>query len=511
MAFLQPLLAPLQAFRIHANLRPLSAVHFLHTMRVRRRLSTATKASTSTASLEQLLHDKVSGKSDSSLREEGVVVEKTEGTLTCTGLFGAHLYQPIALPASSAVGIIISLETKLAKVALLSGTTSAIALGSTATLLSSPLSIPSTEHLGGAIISAIGSKINPNPNPNPNAPENGRNCNASNSDSHARIPIFSFPRRKIVDYESITRQLFTRVRAIDTLYPFGAGERIAITGPARSGKRALAADTAARADVDHIVWVSVGQPLAAVQRTVERLQADGVAHKAVVVHEAEGELWGRQWLAPITGLRLAETAARGGKAVLLVVDGFSSAASKALGDARKEVYSHWKQPEAEVLERCGRFKDGAEITCLVIVDTGSEGAEAEAEGERRKDLLQGVVDNVVECQPRVGGPRGDKYKYIVETLGLGNVSAPRYQHLALKYLSIRLRNIMFTLNEELKAVELARVFGIDHAEERDVEHIIEHAENLRAFFGKTQQESFAATFVALVVAANGKKCLCLAF
>ena len=466
---------PTQSYRT-ASTSLLDANAALH----RRCLSTST--STSTLSLEQLILDKTKSKSEESLQCEGVVVEKTEGTLTCTGLFAAKLYQPITIASSSpdhtpCWGIAVSLEAKVVKVALLSGQSFRVTLGAKATLQPSnvKVTVPKLTTINGHVVDALG------------MPEAGPRPDAST------IDVFARRRRSVVEHGRITEQLFTRIRAIDALYPLGFGERVALVGPHGNGKRALARDVAAHADVDQIIWVSIGQSTAHVRQTQKVLREAGVLEKTVLVHEGEGELWGRRWLAPMTGMRLAEDAEG---SVLMVVDGFTGEMSRVLGDVRNEVYSHWKQPQAELFERCGNFSPRGSITCVAIFDTDDS-----AQSDRFKDLLNGIVDKVIECQTGLAGR-----KYSFETLSIGNVSAARHQHPALKKMCIRLRRLMYALNEELNAVELARAFGIDHTEERDIQHCIEHAEMLRAFFATTEEEPFASTFVALVIAANGKLC-----
>lgn len=180
----------------------------------------------------------------------------------------------------------------------------------------------------------------------------------------------------------VDRPLQTGIKAIDALIPIGRGQRELILGDKQTGKTAIALDTIINQKKTGVIsiYVAIGQKASKVVRITEKLKEAGVMENTVVVAANASEAAGMQFLAPYTGVAIAEFFASQGKDVLIVYDDLSKHAV-----AYRELSLLLKRPpgreaypgdvfyiHSRLLERACNLNEqngGGSITALPIVET----------------------------------------------------------------------------------------------------------------------------------------------
>jgi len=186
----------------------------------------------------------------------------------------------------------------------------------------------------------------------------------------------------VVYRKSVSVPLQTGIIAIDAMIPIGRGQRELIIGDRSTGKTSVALSTMInQKDSDVInVYVAIGQKEANVAWLIARLKEYGVMDKTVVVDASASESSTMQYLAPYTGIAIAEYFMEQGKDVLIVYDDLSKHAV-----AYREISLLLKRPSgreaypgdvfylhSRLLERACRLDDkygGGSITALPIIET----------------------------------------------------------------------------------------------------------------------------------------------
>lgn len=186
----------------------------------------------------------------------------------------------------------------------------------------------------------------------------------------------------VMDRQPVTRPLQTGIKAIDSLIPIGKGQRELILGDRQTGKTAIAIDTILnQKDSDVIcVYVAIGQKASKVAETVEKLRQKGGMENTVVVVAGASDPAALLYLAPYTGVSIAEYFALQGKDVLIVYDDLTKHAV-----AYREMSLLLRRPpgreaypgdvfyiHSRLLERaCSMSEElgGGTITALPIIET----------------------------------------------------------------------------------------------------------------------------------------------
>ncbi len=186
----------------------------------------------------------------------------------------------------------------------------------------------------------------------------------------------------VMERESVNQPLQTGIKAIDALVPVGRGQRELIIGDRQTGKTTLAIDTILNQKDQNVicVYVAIGQKQSKVMRTVETLREAGALKYTTVVLAGASDAASLLYLAPYTGVTIAEFFMDQGKDVLIVYDDLSKHAA-----AYREVSLLLRRPpgreaypgdvfylHSRLLERaCRRNKaaGGGSITALPIIET----------------------------------------------------------------------------------------------------------------------------------------------
>jgi F-type H+-transporting ATPase subunit alpha len=112
----------------------------------------------------------------------------------------------------------------------------------------------------------------------------------------------------IADRQPVKQPLQTGIKAIDSMIPIGRGQRELIIGDRKTGKTAIAIDTIINQKGKDVicVYVAIGQKESTVARMVEILRQYGAMDYTIVVTASASEPAPMQYIAPYTGVTLAE-------------------------------------------------------------------------------------------------------------------------------------------------------------------------------------------------------------
>jgi F-type H+-transporting ATPase subunit alpha len=186
----------------------------------------------------------------------------------------------------------------------------------------------------------------------------------------------------IVYRQSVGVPLQTGIKAIDSLIPIGRGQRELIIGDRSTGKTTLALDTIINQKEEKVIciYVAIGQKESKVAQVLNLLKEKDALDYTVVVSAGASDSASLQYIAPYSGIAVAEYFLKQGKDVLIVYD-----------DLTKHAWAYWqvslilKRPagreaypgdvfylHSRLLERACRLDKqfgGGSITALPIIET----------------------------------------------------------------------------------------------------------------------------------------------
>ncbi len=174
----------------------------------------------------------------------------------------------------------------------------------------------------------------------------------------------------------------TGLKAIDSLIPIGRGQRELIIGDRQTGKTAIAIDTILNQKGQNMicVYVAIGQKDSKLRKLEARLREGGAMDYTVIVSAGASEASALQYIAPYSGVSIAEYFMDKGQDVLIIYDDLSKHAV-----AYREISLLLRRPpgreafpgdvfylHSRLLERaCRKNKEygGGSITALPIIET----------------------------------------------------------------------------------------------------------------------------------------------
>ncbi len=199
----------------------------------------------------------------------------------------------------------------------------------------------------------------------------------------AYLPI-ERPAPSIIERDLVTEPVQTGVVVMDTLFALGRGQRELIVGDHSTGKTTLAIDALiAQRDSDMIcIYVAVGQKTSSVRRAIDALEAQGNFSRCIVVVAGSAEAPGLQWIAPYTGMTMAEHFRDKGQHALIVIDDLSkhAATHREIALLTRQSPGREAYPgdvfyiHARLLERAAKLskeRGGGSLTALPIAETDS--------------------------------------------------------------------------------------------------------------------------------------------
>ena len=125
------------------------------------------------------------------------------------------------------------------------------------------------------------------------------------------------------------KSLFTGTKAIDALFPIGRGQRELILGDRQTGKTTLAVDAILNQKGTGVrcIYVAIGQKISSTLDVIDKLQKqDALPYTAVIVSSSDDQP-ALRYLAPYTGMTMAEYFLDQGLDVLIVFDDLSKHAN----------------------------------------------------------------------------------------------------------------------------------------------------------------------------------------
>ncbi len=295
--------------------------------------------------------------------ETGTVLEAGDGIARVYGLEAAMAGELLDF-GHGVVGLVLNLEEDNVGVALL-GNFEEVREGDTVKRTGKIAQVPVGDGLVGRVVNALGLPID------------------------GKGPIDSKESRKIevkapgiIARKSVHEPMQTGLKAIDSMIPIGRGQRELIIGDRQTGKTAVAVDTIINQKGQNMqcFYVAIGQKQSTVASVVDKLRESGALAYTTVVAATASEPAPLQFLAPYTGVTMAEYYRDSGRHALIVYDDLSKQAV-----AYRQLALLLRRPpgreafpgdvfylHSRLLERAAKLsdKEGAgSLTALPIIET----------------------------------------------------------------------------------------------------------------------------------------------
>lgn len=318
----------------------------------------------STESLIKNLKNKIQNfESAPEISEIGYVVEVNDGIAKVSGIDNCKMSEMLEF-TNGIMGIALNLEEYVVG-AIVIGDYSNIKEGDLVKRTGKVLSIPVGNDFIGRVIDPLC------------APLDGK------GDIHKDVDYFVERMAPgVMDRQPVDQPLSTGIKAIDTMIPIGRGQRELIIGDRQTGKTTVAIDTILNQKNNNIVciYVAIGQKKSKVARIIQALENGGAMAYTTVVLAGSSDGPAMSYLAPYSGVTIAEYFMDQGKDVLIVYDDLSKHAV-----SYREISLLLRRPpgreaypgdvfylHSRLLERAARRNlqaGGGSITALPIVET----------------------------------------------------------------------------------------------------------------------------------------------
>ena len=198
-------------------------------------------------------------------------------------------------------------------------------------------------------------------------------------------PSYQILERKapgIVLRQPVSEPLQTGIKAIDSMIPIGRGQRELIIGDRQTGKTAIAIDTILNQKGKDVFcfYVAIGQKQSTVAQVVNKLKSSGAMEYTTVIASCASDPAALQFLAPYTGVAMAEHFRDSGKHALIIYDDLTKQAQ-----AYRQISLLLRRPpgreaypgdvfylHSRLLERAAKLSDstgGGSLTALPIIET----------------------------------------------------------------------------------------------------------------------------------------------
>ncbi len=293
----------------------------------------------------------------------GQVMEVFDGIAKVSGLSDIRSSEMVTFPNGER-GVALNLEEDAVGVIVL-GDFSKIKEGDEVKATGRILEIPVSDNILGRVVNAIG------------VPIDGKGAIKSEK---------TYPIEKVapgvVTRQGVDQPVATGIKAIDAIIPIGRGQRELIIGDRQTGKTAIAIDAILNQKGQNMicVYVSIGQKDSKLRKIEARLADGGAMAYTVIVSAGASEAAALSYIAPYTGVSIAEYFMDQGKDVLIIYDDLSKHAV-----AYREISLLLRRPpgreaypgdvfylHSRLLERACRRNakyGGGSITALPIIET----------------------------------------------------------------------------------------------------------------------------------------------
>lgn len=186
----------------------------------------------------------------------------------------------------------------------------------------------------------------------------------------------------VIDRQSVNQPLETGIKVLDALVPIGRGQRELIIGDRQTGKTSIAVDTIINQKGKDVIciYVAIGQKQSTVLNVYETLKQFGAMDYSIIIAASASDPAPLLYLAPYSGVSIAEEFMFNGKHVLIIYDDLTKHAI-----AYRELSLLLRRPpgreafpgdvfylHSRLLERAAKLSDklgGGSITALPIIET----------------------------------------------------------------------------------------------------------------------------------------------
>jgi F-type H+-transporting ATPase subunit alpha len=239
--------------------------------------------------------------------EIGNVVSISDGIARVSGLSGTQASEILKFE-SGALGLALNLEEDFIGCIIL-GEFKSVKEGESVARTHEILSIPVSDDIIGRVVNSLGEEID----------------GKGKIKASKRVLVEKIA-PGVMKREPVNQPLQTGIKAIDAMIPIGRGQRELIIGDRQTGKTAIAIDTILNQKGENIVciYVAIGQKQSKVARIVSRLEEGGAMDYTVVVSAAASDAPAMLYLAPYSGVSIAEYFMDQGKDVLIIYDDLSN-------------------------------------------------------------------------------------------------------------------------------------------------------------------------------------------
>ena len=295
--------------------------------------------------------------------EVGTVIRVGDGIALVHGLDSAMSGELLEFP-NDVFGMVLNLEANCVG-AILFGDSSKVKEGDFVKCTKRILEVPVGDEMLGRVINPLGE------------PLDGKGA--------IRATKFRPIEKKatgVIARKSVSVPLQTGIKVIDALVPIGRGQRELIIGDRQTGKTAIAIDTILNQKDTGVIciYVAIGQKESTVNSVVETLKKYDAMKYSIVVSASASNPSPVLYIAPYTGVTIAEEFMFKGRDVLIIYDDLSKHAV-----SYRELSLLLKRPpgreaypgdvfylHSRLLERAARLSEeygGGSITALPIIET----------------------------------------------------------------------------------------------------------------------------------------------
>ncbi len=293
----------------------------------------------------------------------GTVITIGDGVALVYGLDKAMLGELVVFP-HDVYGMVMNLEEENVGCVLL-GDDTLIKEGDLVKRTKSVVKVPVGNALLGRVINALGQPLD--------------GLGEIKTDKSRPVEVIA---PGVMYRKSVDTPLQTGIKAIDAMIPIGRGQRELIIGDRQTGKTAIAIDTIINQKNQNVkcIYVAIGQKNSTVASLVDKLKTAGAMDYTVVVSATASELAPLLYIAPYSGMAMAEEWLHNGEDVLIVFDDLSKHAVsyRTLSLLLKRPSGREAYPgdvfylHSRLLERACKLNDengGGSITALPIIET----------------------------------------------------------------------------------------------------------------------------------------------
>jgi len=293
----------------------------------------------------------------------GTVIEVGDGIARIHGLASAKYNELLQFP-NDIIGIALNLEEDSVSAVVLGDYTS-IKEGDEVRCTGRIAEVPVGEALIGRVVDPLG------------RPVDGKG--AIQSDKVRPIERVA---PNVVLRASVDTPVQTGIKAVDSMFPIGRGQRELIIGDRSTGKTAIALDAIINQKGGDLIciYVAIGQKISQIARVVATLDSYGAMEHTIVVTANASDSVALQYLAPYSGCAMGEEFMEEGKDVLIIYDDLSKHAW-----AYRQMSLLLRRPpgreaypgdvfylHSRLLERSAKYAKeygGGSLTALPIIET----------------------------------------------------------------------------------------------------------------------------------------------